>query len=104
MWREIKVLLIDDDAGRRHDLKVILDFLGEEVITADTADWQQTVKQQVEDTKRSEERCPIHMLDVPLQVTHPDGAVAKFLICLRNISSGGMSFRTNPLAPACSAR
>jgi len=52
----------------------------------------ETGKQQVEDTKRAEERCPIHLLDVPLQVTHPDGAVARFLICLRNISPGGMSF------------
>tara|TARA_R110002167_G_scaffold1439_5_gene6827 strand:- start:7801 stop:9234 length:1434 start_codon:yes stop_codon:yes gene_type:complete len=31
MWREIKILLIDDDHQRRHDMQVILDFLGEEV-------------------------------------------------------------------------
>ncbi len=52
----------------------------------------ETSKQQVESSKRAEERCLIHMLDVPLEVTHPDGAIAKFLICLRNISPGGVSF------------
>ena len=50
MWREIKVLLIDDNAQRRHDLKVILDFLGEEVVASGVSDWRQTVTQQVEDS------------------------------------------------------
>ncbi len=50
MWREIKVLLIDDNAERRHDLKVILDFLGEEVVATGVSDWRQTVTQQVEDS------------------------------------------------------
>ncbi|MDG6403578.1 hypothetical protein QCD79_26525, partial [Pseudomonas quasicaspiana] len=27
MWREIKILLIDDDSQRRRDLAVILNFL-----------------------------------------------------------------------------
>ena len=43
MWREIKVLLIDDDVQRNHDLKVILDFLGEEAITANGSNWRQQV-------------------------------------------------------------
>ena len=30
MWRETKILLIDDDSVRRRDLAVILNFLGEE--------------------------------------------------------------------------
>lgn len=34
MWRETKILLIDDDAARRHDLGVILNFLGEEHLAA----------------------------------------------------------------------
>lgn len=29
MWRESRILLIDDDQQRRHDLTVIFDFLGE---------------------------------------------------------------------------
>ncbi len=40
MRREIKVLIIDNDSQRRHDLKVILDFLGAFSIEADSADWK----------------------------------------------------------------
>ena len=47
MWREIKVLLIDDDVQRSHDLKVILDFLGEEAITAGGSNWRQQVDAEV---------------------------------------------------------
>ncbi|WP_419811817.1 sigma-54 dependent transcriptional regulator [Bacterioplanoides sp.] len=50
MWREIKVLLIDDDEQRRHDLKVILDFLGEEAIIAGPDDWRREVESQIEDS------------------------------------------------------
>jgi len=50
MWREIKVLLIDDNAQRRHDLKVILDFLGEEAIVAQTNDWRREVQGHVGDS------------------------------------------------------
>ncbi|TXI29892.1 MAG: hypothetical protein E6Q69_14045, partial [Aquipseudomonas alcaligenes] len=32
MWRETKILLIDDNAERRRDLAVILGFLGEDHI------------------------------------------------------------------------
>lgn len=49
MWREIKVLLVDDDEQRKHDLKVILDFLGEESITSTCADWQKTAETQIPD-------------------------------------------------------
>ncbi|MCY0966929.1 sigma-54-dependent transcriptional regulator [Parathalassolituus penaei] len=45
MWREIKVLLIDDDESRRHDMKVILDFLGEEVISCHSGNWRKIVEQ-----------------------------------------------------------
>lgn len=34
MWRETKILLIDDDSVRRRDLAVILNFLGEENLPA----------------------------------------------------------------------
>lgn len=50
MWREIKVLLVDDDVQRRHDLKVILDFLGEEVIVAGTDQWLKNAEAKVEDS------------------------------------------------------
>ena len=50
MWREIKVLLIDDDEQRRHDLKVILDFLGEEAIVAQHSDWRREIEGKVEDS------------------------------------------------------
>ena len=50
MWREIKVLLIDDDVQRSHDLKVILDFLGEEAITANANNWHQQVETEVTET------------------------------------------------------
>jgi len=40
MWRELKVLVIDDDAQRRHDLSVILDFLGEPAVTSACDGWQ----------------------------------------------------------------
>ncbi|MDT4803335.1 Regulatory protein AtoC [compost metagenome] len=43
MWRETKLLLIDDDSERRRDLAVILDFLGEEHIACDCRDWRAAV-------------------------------------------------------------
>lgn len=36
-----KVLLIDDDASHRHDLSTILNFLGENLLTSNSADWRQ---------------------------------------------------------------
>lgn len=47
MWREIKVLLIDDDGQRSHDLKVILDFLGEEAITVSSGEWRKQVEAEI---------------------------------------------------------
>ena len=46
----------------------------------------------VEESNRSDDRAVCHIVDIPVQVTHPDGGIARFLICLRNISSGGVSF------------
>src|SRR5471032_1384774 len=43
MWRETKILLIDDDSVRRRDLAVILNFLGEENLSCTSDDWQQMV-------------------------------------------------------------
>ncbi|QQD22032.1 AAA domain-containing protein [Oceanospirillaceae bacterium ASx5O] len=50
MWREIKVLLIDDNAQRRHDMKVILDFLGEQALVAGSADWRKATAEGAEDS------------------------------------------------------
>ncbi|PCJ37036.1 MAG: sigma-54-dependent Fis family transcriptional regulator [Moraxellaceae bacterium] len=44
MWKEIKVLVIDDNEKRRHDLKVILDFVGEVAIAGQTSDWEELVQ------------------------------------------------------------
>ncbi|WP_439889030.1 sigma-54 dependent transcriptional regulator [Pseudomonas sp. MBLB4123] len=43
MWRETKILLIDDNSERRRDLAVILNFLGEEHIACGSADWRDAV-------------------------------------------------------------
>lgn len=50
MWKEIKVLLIDDEVQRCHDMKVILDFLGEGVIVANSQNWQTKVADTVNDS------------------------------------------------------
>jgi sigma-54 specific flagellar transcriptional regulator A len=43
MWRETKILLIDDNAERRRDLAVVLGFLGEDHLACSSADWRETV-------------------------------------------------------------
>jgi sigma-54 specific flagellar transcriptional regulator A len=50
MWRDIKVLLIDDDEERRHDLSVILDFLGEPSVQTSCKGWQEYVAQEITDS------------------------------------------------------
>tara|TARA_B100001063_G_scaffold246427_1_gene285524 strand:- start:3219 stop:4691 length:1473 start_codon:yes stop_codon:yes gene_type:complete len=40
MWREIKVLLVDDNEQRQHDMQVLLDFLGEESFSSNTSNWK----------------------------------------------------------------
>ena len=44
MWRNNKVLVIDDSESRRHDLKVLLEFLSETTLTAGSKTWQQLVQ------------------------------------------------------------
>ncbi|WP_425502367.1 sigma-54 dependent transcriptional regulator [Simiduia aestuariiviva] len=41
MLEPIKILVVDDNASRRHDLKVILDFMGESALTVDTSHWEE---------------------------------------------------------------
>ena len=43
MWRETKILLIDDNSERRRDLTVILNFLGEDHLASDSQNWRQCV-------------------------------------------------------------
>ena len=45
MLRETKILLIEDDAERRRDLTVILNFLGEEHLAASSSEWRTVVAQ-----------------------------------------------------------
>ncbi|TBU77095.1 sigma-54 dependent transcriptional regulator [Phytopseudomonas daroniae] len=45
MWRETKLLLIDDNTERRRDLAVILNFLGEDHIACGSEDWRDAVAQ-----------------------------------------------------------
>ncbi|HLA31243.1 MAG TPA: sigma-54 dependent transcriptional regulator [Pseudomonas sp.] len=45
MWRETKILLIDDNSERRRDLTVILNFLGEDHLACDSQSWRETVEQ-----------------------------------------------------------
>lgn len=50
MWQEQKILVIDDDQNRRHDLKVVLDFLGKQAVTATCSEWQQVAAENAKHT------------------------------------------------------
>nr|WP_298139768.1 sigma-54 dependent transcriptional regulator [uncultured Pseudomonas sp.] len=43
MWRETKILLIDDDHERRRDVTVILNFLGEDHLACGSHNWREAV-------------------------------------------------------------
>jgi len=43
MWRETKILLIDDNTERRRDLAVILSFLGEDHLVCTSQTWREAV-------------------------------------------------------------
>ena len=44
MWRNNKVLVIDDNDSRRHDLHVLLEFLSETTLMADSVHWRNLVE------------------------------------------------------------
>ncbi|MDF3014140.1 MAG: fleQ, partial [Cellvibrio sp.] len=46
MWRNNKVLVIDDNQSRRHDLKILFDFLSETALTTASDTWQATVAEE----------------------------------------------------------
>jgi sigma-54 specific flagellar transcriptional regulator A len=41
-WQDHKVVLIDDDHTRRHDLDVIFTFISEQTLSIPSSDWQET--------------------------------------------------------------
>ncbi|HEY8940500.1 MAG TPA: sigma-54-dependent Fis family transcriptional regulator, partial [Cellvibrio sp.] len=46
MWRNNKVLVIDDNPSRRHDLKILLDFLSETTLVTASNGWQAAVAEE----------------------------------------------------------
>lgn len=46
MWRNNKILVIDDNPSRRHDLKTILDFLDETTLVVTSTQWQAAVTEE----------------------------------------------------------
>ena len=46
MWRNNKVLVIDDNESRRHDLKILLDFLSETTLVTASDCWQASVAEE----------------------------------------------------------
>jgi sigma-54 specific flagellar transcriptional regulator A len=46
MWRNNKVLVIDDNSSRRHDLNVLLEFLSEPALVAGSDQWRAAVADQ----------------------------------------------------------
>ncbi|MBV1883771.1 MAG: sigma-54 dependent transcriptional regulator [Pseudomonadales bacterium] len=92
MWRAIKVLLIDDDDSRRHDFKVVLDFVGEESIATTSKHWQAVVS---ENTESNEEIVCVILGDTiePLgamvkQVLAWDAHVPFLIIANQELDSG----------------
>ena len=59
MWRNNKVLMIDDDQQRRRDLKILLDFLSETSLTAPASEWRARV-----DSEASEEYAAVLIGDI----------------------------------------
>jgi sigma-54 specific flagellar transcriptional regulator A len=63
MWREVKVLLMDEDENRRHDMDVILNFLGESVVASGFGNWQSHIEDYIENT--SEISCVLLGSSIP---------------------------------------
>ena len=47
MAEETKVLLINDNDATRHDLETVLSFVGEQVVSASSANWHSTITEAV---------------------------------------------------------
>ncbi len=63
-----KVLVIDDDANRRHDLSTILNFLGENLLTSQSSDWLSVCNE----TETSPTEICVALLASSTQVALPD--------------------------------
>ena len=50
MWRDIGVLLIEEDPARQRDMEVILKFVGEKVVSAELKNWRQVADAQIENS------------------------------------------------------
>lgn len=48
--------------------------------------------QHVADSKRKHDRIDCPLTNIRLIVHHPDGEIARFIVCTRNISAGGLAF------------
>ncbi|RDH43571.1 sigma-54 dependent transcriptional regulator [Zooshikella ganghwensis] len=65
MWQDAKILLVDNEQHRRDELKVILEFLGEEVLLLEDRQWQKTVA----DIDAMKEVAAIFLGEITQQIT-----------------------------------
>ena len=76
MWEENNVIVVDDDEQRRHDFRVILDFLGEEPVSCSCGEWEALLaKPEARENTRNVKavifgQCDHHSLDDRLQQAH----------------------------------
>lgn len=56
MWRELKILVVDDDTRRRHHFETILGFLGEPVLSSNCGPWLQTAAEHARECAANPER------------------------------------------------
>lgn len=49
MTQNLKIVVIDDDDNRRQNFKIILEFLGEEVLASDSAHWKTNIAKHLTD-------------------------------------------------------
>ncbi|WP_027707619.1 sigma-54 dependent transcriptional regulator [Zooshikella ganghwensis] len=65
MWQDAKILLVDNEQHRRDELKVILEFLGEEVLLLEDRQWQKAVA----DIDAMKEVAAIFLGEITQQIT-----------------------------------
>ncbi len=69
MAGDTRILLIDDNERSRHDLEIVLSFLGETTVSANSSNWQECASKAVEKSSDiyvaligSSELLPLHEL------------------------------------------
>lgn len=76
MWEENNVIVVDDDDQRRHDFRVILDFLGEDPISCSCEEWESLLaKPEARENTRNVKAiifgyCSHHDLEALLEQAH----------------------------------